>query len=96
MHLRCACRYTFNDVLQVFFSVTFMGMGAGQAGAMAPDIAKAKPAMIAIYKLIDRQPAIDTQSEEGDKTTVLQGNIELKVGGGREFERQRQGSDASW
>eukprot|EP00961_Rhodomonas_salina_P063874 858523-Rhodomonas_salina.2 len=60
-----------------------MGMGAGQAGALAPDIAKAKPAMLAIFKLIDRVPAINAESEDGDKTTRIQGSIELKVGDAR-------------
>jgi hypothetical protein len=72
-------RYTFGEVLQVFFSVTFMGMGAGQAGVLAPDIAKAKPAMIAIYQLIDRTPSIDVEDQQGDSTTRIQGHIELRV-----------------
>mmetsp|Transcript_17079 Transcript_17079/g.46908 ORF Transcript_17079/g.46908 Transcript_17079/m.46908 type:complete len:185 (-) Transcript_17079:549-1103(-) len=46
--------YTFKDVIQVFFSITFMGMGAGQAAALVPDIGKAKPAMNSIFTLIDR------------------------------------------
>lgn len=46
--------YTFEDVMMVFFSVTFMGMGAGQAAALAPDIGKAKPAMVNIWTLIDK------------------------------------------
>lgn len=40
--------------LKVFFTVTFMGMAAGMAAAIAPDIAKGKPALIAIFKLIDK------------------------------------------
>ena len=39
---------------QVFFTVTFLGMAAGMAGAVAPDIAKGKPALISIFKLIDQ------------------------------------------
>jgi hypothetical protein len=38
---------------QVFFSVTFMGMGAGQAAAIAPDVGKAKPALLSIFRLLD-------------------------------------------
>ena len=40
-------------ILQVFFSITFMGMGAGMTAALAPDLAKAKPAMLSIFGLID-------------------------------------------
>ena len=31
-----------------------MGMGAGQAAALAPDLGRAKPAMQSIFALIDR------------------------------------------
>ena len=30
-----------------------MGMGAGQAAAIAPDVGKAKPAMLSIFGLLD-------------------------------------------
>jgi hypothetical protein len=49
----------------VFFSVTFMGMGAGQAAALAPDIGKAKPAMLSIFGLID------TVREHADKHAMM-------------------------
>ncbi|EKX53578.1 hypothetical protein GUITHDRAFT_100562 [Guillardia theta CCMP2712] len=70
--------YTFKDVLQVFFSVTFMGMAAGMAGSLAPDIAKGKPALIAIFKLIDRVPKIDIQDEGGERPASVKGDIELR------------------
>jgi hypothetical protein len=38
--------------MQVFFSITFMGMGAGQAAALAPDIGKARPAMKNIFEVL--------------------------------------------
>jgi len=69
--------YTFEDVMTVFFSVTFMGMGAGQAAALAPDIGKAKPAMINIFGLIDKVPTIDTKDERGQKPLAVRGEIQL-------------------
>ena len=70
--------YTFEDVMTVFFSITFMGMGAGQAAALAPDIGKAKPAMINIWSLIDTVPPIDASSDEGEKPAGVEGVIELR------------------
>jgi len=70
--------YTFEDVMTVFFSITFMGMGAGQAAALAPDIGKAKPAMINIFTLIDKVPTIDTADPGGQQPAQVRGEIELR------------------
>jgi hypothetical protein len=39
--------------MMVFFAITFMGIGAGQAAALAPDIGKAKPAMNSIFEVLE-------------------------------------------
>ncbi|EKX31804.1 hypothetical protein GUITHDRAFT_122008 [Guillardia theta CCMP2712] len=70
--------YSFKDVLQVFFTVTFLGMAAGMAGAVAPDIAKGKPALISIFKLIDQEPKIDVNDPAGQKLQRVTGKIELR------------------
>ena len=39
----------------------------GQAGAFAPNYAKAKISANRIFALLDRRPAIDSYSEDGSK-----------------------------
>ena len=55
----------FRDVFIVFSAVIFGAMGVGQAGAFAPNYAKAKLSSNRIFFLLDRQPEIDGYSEEG-------------------------------
>eukprot|EP00960_Hanusia_phi_P008301 237260-Hanusia_phi.AAC.1 len=71
-----------------------MGMAAGMAGAIAPDLAKGKPALIAIFKLIDQvggqgrgrdlivhgsqKPKIDADDPSGLKPSSVAGEIELR------------------
>eukprot|EP00960_Hanusia_phi_P060533 764532-Hanusia_phi.AAC.2 len=94
MMSRTRTRTRADPVWQVFFSVTFMGMAAGMAGAIAPDIAKGKPALIAIFKLIDQvgehekarwlttsdlqKPKIDANDPSGQKPSSVSGEIELR------------------
>ena len=45
-------------------------MQAGNANSMAPDYNKAMVSAARIFMLLDRVPAIDNMSEEGDKPAV--------------------------
>ncbi|CAD7928077.1 unnamed protein product [Amoebophrya sp. A120] len=53
------------DMFKAVMCIIFAGMGAGQAGAAMPSIAKAKAAAHDIFELADRVPLID-QTEEGN------------------------------
>lgn len=50
---------------RVFSAIVFGAMGAGQASSFAPDYAKAKVSAARLFDLFDREPAIDSFSEEG-------------------------------
>ena len=56
---------SFDNIFVVFFALVFGAAGAGQAGAFAPNYAKAKLSANRIFHLIDREPVIDSYSEEG-------------------------------
>ena len=58
---------SFNDVFVTFFALVFGAAGAGQAGAYAPNYAKAKLSANRIFHLLDRKPLVDGYSEEGSK-----------------------------
>ena len=57
----------FQDIFRVFFALIFGAVGAGQAGAFAPNYAKARTSANRIFVLLDREPIIDGYSEEGTK-----------------------------
>ena len=57
----------FQDVFLVFFALIFGAVGAGQAGAFAPNYTKARLSSNRIFFLLDRKPVIDGYSEEGTK-----------------------------
>lgn len=70
--------YSFEDVLQVFMSINFLGMGAGEAASLAPDVAKSKPAMLKVFGLIDRKSKIDPTDPSGEQVERVIGDLELK------------------
>ena len=57
----------FYDVFRVFTALVFGAFFVGQAGAFAPNYAKAKTSANRIFALLDLKPAIDSYSEEGDE-----------------------------
>lgn len=57
----------FKAVFIVFTAVIFGALGAGEAGSYAPDYAAARESANSIFSLLDREPAIDSYSEEGLK-----------------------------
>ncbi|XP_060086046.1 ATP-dependent translocase ABCB1-like [Ylistrum balloti] len=57
----------FVDVFKVFSAIVFGAMAVGQASAFAPDASKAGVSAAAIFKLLDQEPKIDWESEEGQK-----------------------------
>ena len=51
----------------MFGAIVFGAVGVGQTSQFAPDYGKAKAAAARIFALLDRQPAIDSYSTDGEK-----------------------------
>ena len=57
----------FEAIFVAFTALIFGAVGAGQAGAFAPNYAKAKLSANRIFFLLDREPVIDSYSDDGDR-----------------------------
>uniref|UniRef100_A0A1I8A8Z0 Multidrug resistance protein 1 n=1 Tax=Steinernema glaseri TaxID=37863 RepID=A0A1I8A8Z0_9BILA len=62
-------------LLTVFFSVMMGSMAMGQAGPQFAVMGTAQGAAAAIYEIIDREPEIDSYSEEGVRPSRIDGRI---------------------
>ena len=60
----------FNDIFVVLFALVFGAMAAGQAGAFAPNYAKARLSANRIFALLDRVPATTVYCSEEGSTLV--------------------------
>ncbi|XP_071802901.1 ATP-dependent translocase ABCB1-like isoform X2 [Asterias amurensis] len=67
---------TFDNVFLVFSAIIFGGFALGGAAALAPDYSKAKFACSHLFKLMDREPEIDSYDTEGHVMTDY--NPEIK------------------
>ncbi|XP_017391993.1 phosphatidylcholine translocator ABCB4 isoform X1 [Cebus imitator] len=65
----------FRDVILVFSAIVFGAVALGHASSFAPDYAKAKLSAAHLFMLFERQPLIDSYSEEGLKPDKFEGNI---------------------
>ena len=61
-----------------FAEVLFGAQSAGTVFSFSPDMGKAKNAAAEFRRLFDRQPTIDTWSEEGERLESVEGHIEFK------------------
>lgn len=61
-----------------FSSIIFGAQSAGTIFSFAPDMSKAKGAAQELKVLFDRQPAIDTWSNTGDKVESVDGTVEFR------------------
>ncbi|CAH1238854.1 ABCB1 [Branchiostoma lanceolatum] len=68
----------FRDVFLVLGAIIFGAMAIGQASSFAPDYAKAKTSATKMFQLFDRQPAIDSSSEEGEKPSSCEGEVSFR------------------
>nr|DBA25040.1 TPA: hypothetical protein GDO54_012613 [Pyxicephalus adspersus] len=71
------CFMHFENVFVVFSSIIFAAMSVGQSNSFAPDFGKAKTSAQRIFQLLDRKPAIDSYSEDGNTLDDLEGNLEF-------------------
>ncbi|KAK2531311.1 multidrug resistance protein 1 [Columba livia] len=65
----------FKDVLLVFSAIVFGAMALGQSTSFTPDYAKAKMSAAHLFMLFEREPSIDSYSEEGEKPKIFGGNV---------------------
>ncbi|XP_038049407.1 ATP-dependent translocase ABCB1-like isoform X2 [Patiria miniata] len=65
-HLVADGTMLFENVFLVFSAIIFGGFALGGATALAPDYSKAKFACANMFRLMDREPAIDSYSTEGE------------------------------
>ncbi|KAK0397960.1 hypothetical protein QR680_002358 [Steinernema hermaphroditum] len=66
---------TADHLLTVFFSVMMGSMAMGQAGPQFAVIGTAQGAAAAIFEIIDREPEIDSYSEDGIRPERVEGRI---------------------
>ncbi|KAF8251547.1 P-loop containing nucleoside triphosphate hydrolase protein [Wilcoxina mikolae CBS 423.85] len=68
----------FEKFFIAFIIVLFGAQSAGQVFAFASDMAKAQQAATQVKALLDRQPEIDTWSNEGEPVDSVEGYIEFR------------------
>jgi len=61
-------------VPRAFSAIIFGGMAVGNASSFAPDAAKAEASAKEIFRLLDRVPAIDSESTDGDTLSQVKKN----------------------
>merc|ERR1739838_296589 len=66
------------DMLTTFFSILIGAFSLGGAASNMEYFAAAKAAAYKIFEIIDRQPDIDSASDEGHKPDRVDGKIEFK------------------
>lgn len=66
---------TFEGVFLVISAVVYGAMAVGEANSFTPNYAKAKMSASHVLMLINRAPAIDNSSEDGDKPDKFEGNV---------------------
>ncbi|KAM6201356.1 phosphatidylcholine translocator ABCB4 isoform 2-T2 [Rhynchocyon petersi] len=68
----------FRDVILVFSAIVFGAVALGHASSFAPDYAKAKLSAAHLFMLFERQPLVDSDSQEGWRPDKFEGNVTLK------------------
>ena len=68
----------FADVMQVFFALIMSAVGVSAVSAQTGDVGAARPAAVAVFKLLDRTPAIDAADPGGLQPESCAGAVELR------------------
>ncbi|KAI1885483.1 hypothetical protein AGOR_G00204160 [Albula goreensis] len=68
----------FEGVFLVVSAVLYGALALGEANSFAPNYAKAKVSASHLFMLIDRVPAIDNSSDEGEKPDRFDGNVRFQ------------------
>lgn len=69
---------TFEGVFLVISAIVYGAMAVGEANSFTPNYAKAKMSASHVLNLINRVPAIDNASEEGNKPDHFEGNVNFE------------------
>ncbi|KAK6063008.1 Leptomycin B resistance protein pmd1-like protein 2 [Seiridium cupressi] len=70
--------YTMFQVFLCFCAIIFGAESAGTMFAYAPDLAKARHGAAKLEALFDRQPEIDSWSQDGTRVLSIEGHIEFR------------------
>ena len=70
-------RYTAGSVMTAIFGILNGGMQLGQSSMYVEALRTAQAAAVTIYRVIDRQPGIDSRSEEGERPAKCEGAIRM-------------------
>jgi ATP-binding cassette, subfamily B (MDR/TAP), member 1 len=70
--------YSMFQFFVCFSSVIFSAQSAGALFSFAPDMAKSREAAQQLKDIWDREPEIDSWSENGEKVDVLEGRVEFR------------------
>ncbi|XP_062322018.1 ATP-binding cassette, sub-family B (MDR/TAP), member 4 isoform X1 [Osmerus eperlanus] len=71
-------RMDFESVFLVISAVLYGAMAVGEANSFTPNYAKAKVSASHLMMLMNRKPAIDNTSEEGDSPETFEGNVRFQ------------------
>ena len=69
---------SFRDLNQSMFGILMTAMALGQNIAIAPDIGKGQAAVNSIFRALDRKSKIDAFAEQGQKPSVLLGDLSFQ------------------
>jgi ATP-binding cassette subfamily B (MDR/TAP) protein 1 len=65
----------FADIMQAFFAIFMAAVGVAQGQLYFPSVARGKAASERIFRILDRQSAIDSADSNGDRLTEVTGQI---------------------
>uniref|UniRef100_A0A667Z1D1 ATP-binding cassette, sub-family B (MDR/TAP), member 4 n=1 Tax=Myripristis murdjan TaxID=586833 RepID=A0A667Z1D1_9TELE len=74
-----AGRMDFESVFLVISAVLYGAMAVGEANSFTPNYAKAKMSASHLIMLMNREPAIDNLSEEGESPDKFDGNVRFEA-----------------
>lgn len=69
---------SFSGVLEALTAILFGMMMIGQAAASAPDVSSSMVAATQIFRLLDRQSAIDPMGVDGHQSPSVEGDVALR------------------
>ena len=65
----------FQDIFRVFAAIIFASLGIGAAASFTPDYNQAKRSAKVVFSIINREPMIDSYSEDGAKPEKANGEV---------------------
>lgn len=69
---------TLTEVYQIFLILVSSGRLLAEAGTLTPDIAKGSAAAASVFKILDRNTAINPSEPTSDRVATLEGHVEVR------------------